>query len=77
MKIKLQDLVRQCEGKECWSCKLEKDMHCTATIGGLVPTVYANLYVYVKDILNRQKHYIKMRRLKYENKIAGCYKKLH
>lgn len=42
MKIKLQDLVRQCEGKECWTCKLEKDMHCTATIGGLVPTAYAD-----------------------------------
>lgn len=40
MKVRLQDIVNQCNGKVCWECKYDNDIHCAMAIGGIIPTAY-------------------------------------
>ena len=42
MKVRLQDIVNQCEGKECWNCKYDNNMNCSMAIGDLIPTAYVD-----------------------------------
>ena len=76
MKVRLQDIVNQCNGKECWKCEHDNNMGCAITIGGIISSAYIDFVHLCERYPNRQKHYIRMRSLKYENKIARRYKKL-
>lgn len=40
MKVRLQDIVNQCNGKECWKCEYDNNMDCAMTIGGIIPSAY-------------------------------------
>lgn len=40
MKVRLQDIVNQCIGKECWKCEYDNNMNCSMVIGGIIPSAY-------------------------------------
>lgn len=40
MKVRLQDIVNQCNGKECWKCEYDSNMNCSMVIGGIIPSAY-------------------------------------
>lgn len=40
MKVRLQDIVNQCNGKDCWKCEYDNNMDCAMAIGGIIPSAY-------------------------------------
>lgn len=50
MKVRLQDIVNQCNGKECWKCEYGNNMNCSMVIGGIIPSAYIDFCTIMRKI---------------------------
>lgn len=50
MKVRLQDIVNQCNGKECWKCEHDNNMDCAMTIGGIISSAYIDFCTFMRKI---------------------------